>query len=343
MSRVSEGRSGQHSARSVPLEPHVLTSAASEHLRCRLKVPLCGFAATRTSTSLSPQIRSVDPAFCAIWSTTPVASHVKAWLRLAVAEVPRTRLELMSKDGPDPSSGRFSSSPVATLAREGSLVSRYRVAPVVVVITFVVGSLLLVGSGMASAQSGAHSGDSEFTMTGVVCTSRSSCLAVGDFADSTGASRPLSELWNGTSWQVVTIRGPRYSGLNALSCPAPTNCIAVGFSRYGTLAEAWNGTAWTKSVSPGPVGSIDTNLSSISCAAVNNCVAAGYYLNAASTWLTLIESWDGSTWSIVASPNPTGVAGSGSVCPVLARTHAWPSVSRSTAPATPIPWPKSGW
>ncbi len=191
---------------------------------------------------------------------------------------------------------------------------RYRVSPVVILITVVVGSLLLVDSGMASA----HSGDSEFTMTGVVCTSRSSCLSVGDFADSTGASRPSSELWNGTSWQVVTIHGPRYSGLNALSCPAPTNCIAVGFSRYGTLAETWNGTTWTKSVSPGPVGSIETNLSSISCAGVNDCVAAGYYLNAASTWLTLTESWDGSTWSIVASPNPTGVAGSeliGVSCP----------------------------
>ncbi len=191
---------------------------------------------------------------------------------------------------------------------------RHRVSPMVCVITLVVGSVLLVGSGTASA----HAGDSEFTMTGVVCTSRSSCLAVGDFADSTGASRPLSELWNGTSWHVVAIHGPRYSGLNALSCPAATNCTAVGFSRYGTLAEAWNGTTWTKTVSPGPVGSIDTNLSSISCAAVNDCVAAGYYLNAASTWLTLTESWDGSTWRIVPSPNPTGVAGSeliGVSCP----------------------------
>ncbi len=115
--------------------------------------------------------------------------------------------------------------------------SRYRLSLVVVIVTSVVGSVLLVGSGVASAQSG----DSEFTMTGVVCTARSSCLAVGDYADSTGASRPLSELWNGSSWQKLTIRGPRYSGLNALSCPAVSNCMAVGFSRYGTLAEEWNG------------------------------------------------------------------------------------------------------
>ncbi len=190
---------------------------------------------------------------------------------------------------------------------------RYRLSPVVVV-TLVVGSVLLVGSGVASAQSG----DSEFTMTGVVCTARSSCLAVGDYADSTGASRPLSELSNGSSWQVLTIHGPRYSGLNALSCPAVSNCVAVGFSRYGTLAEEWNGTTWTKTITPGPVGSIETNLLGVSCAAVDNCMAAGYYLNAASTWLTLTESWDGSTWSMVPSPDPSGVAGSelvGVSCP----------------------------
>ncbi len=185
--------------------------------------------------------------------------------------------------------------------------SRYHLSSVVVVAcALVVGSVLLVGSGVASARSG----DSEFTMTGAVCTARSSCLAVGDYADSTGASRPLSEMWNGQSWRVLTIRGPRFSGLNALSCPAVSSCMAVGFSRSGTLTEVWNGTTWTKTVTPGPAGSIDTNLSSVSSAAVNSCVAAGYYLDAASTWLTLTESWDGSTWNVVPSPDPSGVAGS---------------------------------
>ena len=115
---------------------------------------------------------------------------------------------------------------------------RFRLWPVVaVVVTLVAASMLLVPFGVASAQSGG----SEFTMTGVVCTAKSSCLAVGDYADLTGASRPLSERWNGSSWQKLTIRGPRFSGLNALSCPAVSNCMAVGFSRYGTLAEEWNG------------------------------------------------------------------------------------------------------
>ena len=192
---------------------------------------------------------------------------------------------------------------------------RYRLSLfIMAVLSFVVGSELLVGSGIASAQPG----DSEFTLTGVVCTAKVSCLAVGDFADSTGASRPLSEHWDGTTWHALTIRGPRYSGLNALSCPAAVNCVAVGFSRYGTLEEEWNGTAWTKTVSPGPVGSIEANLSSVSCVAVNRCMAVGYYLNAASTWLTLTESWNGTTWTLLTSPDPSELAGSelaGVSCP----------------------------
>jgi hypothetical protein len=193
-------------------------------------------------------------------------------------------------------------------------VSRYRLSLVVVVVTSVVGSALLVGSGVASAQPG----NSEFTMTAVVCTAKSSCLAVGDYADSTGASRPFSQLWNGTSWRALTIRGPRYSGLNSLSCAAVSNCVAVGFSRYGTLSEAWNGTTWTKTVNPGPFGSIESNLSSVSCAVVNSCVAVGNYLNGASTSLTLTESWDGTSWTAVPSPDPSGAAGSelaGVSCP----------------------------
>ena len=186
--------------------------------------------------------------------------------------------------------------------------SHVRLSPSLTVVAALVlgSSLLLVGSGVASAQSG----DSEFTLTGVVCTARSSCLAVGDYADSTGASRPLSEIWDGTTWHSLTIHGPRYSGLNALSCPSVSNCVAVGFSRYGTFAEEWNGARWVKTVIPGPTGSIGAELSSVSCVAVDDCMAAGYYLNAASTWLTLTESWDGDVWKMVPSPDPSGVAGS---------------------------------
>ena len=86
--------------------------------------------------------------------------------------------------------------------------------------------------------------------------------------------------------------------------------MAVGFSRYGALTEAWDGTTWTEVPSPTPVGSIDTVLLSVSCTTPDSCSATGFYLNTASTWLTLAEAWDGSSWNLVPSPGPSGVAGS---------------------------------
>jgi hypothetical protein len=176
--------------------------------------------------------------------------------------------------------------------------------------TLAVGSALLTTPAWAQGSGHLAGGGSEFTLTGVACTGPSSCVAVGDYANSTGASEPLSQRWNGTKWIELTIHGPRYSGLQAVSCPAASECLAVGFSRYGTLAESWNGKAWTRVPSPAPAGAIETTLLSVSCPDPRSCSAVGYYLNGKSTWLTLTETWNGSKWSLAPSPDPSGVTGS---------------------------------
>jgi len=172
-------------------------------------------------------------------------------------------------------------------------------------VTLAAGSALMASPAWAQG-----SGASEFALNGVACTGPSNCLAVGDYDNSTGASEPLSERWNGTKWSELTVHGPVYSGLQAVSCPAAAECLAVGFSRYGTLAEAWNGTAWTAVPSPAPAGAIESALLSISCASSRSCLAVGDYLNGKSTELTLAEAWNGSKWSLVPSPDRSGVTGS---------------------------------
>jgi hypothetical protein len=179
--------------------------------------------------------------------------------------------------------------------------------------TLAVGPALLSSPAWAegSGRLGSLTGDaSEFTLTGVACTGPSNCLAVGDYDNSTGASEPLGERWNGTKWSQLTIHGPVYSGLQAVSCPGASECLAVGFSRYGTLAESWNGTAWTQVSTLAPAGAIESALLSISCASPRSCSAVGDYLNGKSTELTLAEAWNGSKWSLVPSPDPSGVTGS---------------------------------
>jgi hypothetical protein len=42
-------------------------------------------------------------------------------------------------------------------------------------------------------------------------------------------------------------------------------------------------------------------LSGVSCAAASSCVAVGYYRAGGNT---LVESWNGTAWSVVSSPSP---------------------------------------
>src|ERR1700735_4902208 len=83
-------------------------------------------------------------------------------------------------------------------------------------------------------------------LAGVACTSTKSCLAVGNYFDSSAQStRPIAERWNGTTWSLVTVPAPAGSTdayLDAVYCTSATNCWASGGSMNHTLIERWNGT-----------------------------------------------------------------------------------------------------
>ena len=67
-------------------------------------------------------------------------------------------------------------------------------------------------------------------LTAVSCTSRDSCVAVGSRGDTKGL--PLVERWNGRAWSLDRVDAPRgatNSYLTGLSCPAPRDCVAVGY------------------------------------------------------------------------------------------------------------------
>ena len=146
---------------------------------------------------------------------------------------------------------------------------------------------------------------------GVSCTSSTSCVAVGDYINA-NISQTLVESWNGTTWSVVASPNGPGSGneLNAVSCTSPTNCVAVGASGNLTLVEAWNGTAWSitssPSVEPAPnTNSVTNDLTSVSCTSSTNCKAVGYHYNPSGAAVqTLVESWNGTAWTITSSPNP---------------------------------------
>ena len=58
--------------------------------------------------------------------------------------------------------------------------------------------------------------------------------------------------------------------------------------------------AWVVVPSPSPGNTIDS-LNGVSCVSASSCVAVGSNWKAVAQ--TLVESWDGSNWTVVASPN----------------------------------------
>jgi hypothetical protein len=74
-------------------------------------------------------------------------------------------------------------------------------------------------------------GATEWSLTGVSCTSSSSCMAVG--GDSSGGSShwAFSARWNGAEWTVYGIAAPsevQRGWLESVSCSMATECTAVG-------------------------------------------------------------------------------------------------------------------
>jgi hypothetical protein len=181
---------------------------------------------------------------------------------------------------------------------------------------FLVGPLLLASLAIASPASATRSpitwhinalGGSGSELLALACMSPDSCVAVGQ--EPSGLSDPgVAQIWNGSSWSPSTTPVVPNVGivLDGVSCTS-TFCLAVGFSQpengtAHTLAEDWNGSTW--SVVPTPnVGSFDNVLSGVSCYGPSGCTAVGYdVVDTAATTRSLVESWNGSTWSVESSP-----------------------------------------
>jgi hypothetical protein len=156
-------------------------------------------------------------------------------------------------------------------------------------------------------------GGSNITLYGVSCASASACTAVGGSSNGT-TMVTLAERWNGTKWSIQHTPNPTGSSftfLYGVSCTSVSACTAVGTSSNGTLAERWNGTTWSIQHTPNPTGGSGILLQGVSCASASACTAVGGYSKGTAANVTLAERWNGTTWSIQHTPNPTGAQGSG--------------------------------
>ena len=164
-------------------------------------------------------------------------------------------------------------------------------------------------------------------LDGVACASAVACVAVGSTSGSTG-NGPLAELWNGVVWSIRATPSPvgaTMGQLDAVSCPSPRDCVAVGgftnsvLGSIGNLsmplAEVWDGATWSLQRMPSPDGASGSWLNGVSCTSATACTAVGfgYYppppngsLAGPLLYQPLVERWNGSSWSIQATPATPG-------------------------------------
>ncbi|MGO9873966.1 MAG: hypothetical protein ACLPVY_09220, partial [Acidimicrobiia bacterium] len=149
--------------------------------------------------------------------------------------------------------------------------------------------------------------DMQRGLDGVSCPRTISCFAVG--STDTGT---LVEHWNGQHWSTMPSPTPSRStgsGFDSVACPLPKSCVAVGSAGNGaddkTLIERWDGHAWSIMSGPNRRHTTTDLLEGVSCPSPIRCVAVG--LSDTGTFgATLVEYWNGLTWSIIDSPDRKG-------------------------------------
>jgi hypothetical protein len=147
----------------------------------------------------------------------------------------------------------------------------------------------------------------------VACASASDCWAVGQTGDTLDLARQaLTMHWDGTNWSIVDPSPVDTSqaietAFEAVNCVSTSDCWAVGYSLgqdYQALIEHWNGSAWT--VTPA-VPQEKSILYGVTCTSTSDCTAVGVQwttpLTGSALYQTLIDHWDGNSWSVVSSPN----------------------------------------
>jgi hypothetical protein len=143
----------------------------------------------------------------------------------------------------------------------------------------------------------------------VAAISSNDIWVVGSTKDTAHAIRTGAEHWDGSSWSQIPAPdvGTGANQLNGVDALASNDIWAVGYStssgRQNTLIERWNGTQWRVVASPNAGTSGDNVLTSVDALSGTNAWAVGSS-RAATSRKSLIQRWNGTSWTNVSSPNP---------------------------------------
>jgi len=161
---------------------------------------------------------------------------------------------------------------------------------------------------------------------GLSCPTPILCVAVGATAAGQAGWTTAAEgggAWDWSPFRTLPPVSVTPDFLQAVSCPTPTRCVAVGYAQDGTGPNSWYsgfaittsgnlvGRSWRWSVPvelpPGSTG-VD-RLMGVSCPTATQCVAVG--LNVAEHGIVAAARWTGNRWTwsspSIAPPDPTGL------------------------------------
>ncbi|HEV2375041.1 MAG TPA: hypothetical protein VGS19_23135 [Streptosporangiaceae bacterium] len=161
----------------------------------------------------------------------------------------------------------------------------------------------------------------------VVALSATDAWAVGASSETPSSSQALIEHWDGTTWSVVS--SPTLTGnvnLAGLTAVRSTSQLwASGGTGNATLTEHFDGTSWSVVPSPNAPGSTGGDfLYGTRAVAASNVWAVGSTGSGGNPVLTLTEHWDGTSWSVIPSPNPSAVGNVlFAVAPIPGTTQVW--------------------
>ena len=163
----------------------------------------------------------------------------------------------------------------------------------------------------------------------VTCVTSADCWAAGTTTTDDGNSDPLNGFilhWDGTSWSTTPTQpsGQTYDQFNSVTCASASDCWAVGFAGPNALSnnflpnvmpnvagdssfvEHWDGSAWTITAAPSAPSPSGTYLADVTCTSSVQCWAVGATMDTnGNPSATLVDQWDGTSWSTIPSPNPS--------------------------------------
>jgi hypothetical protein len=145
--------------------------------------------------------------------------------------------------------------------------------------------------------------------------------------------------------------GLTVSGLRATTLPRPTRrvLIAVVFTIVAAIVgcpAALAQTAWVVVPSPNTSSTEQNVLNGVTCVSSSQCWAVGSYFNGSlGLTQTLIQEWNGTSWSIISSPNVPGAFQELRSVSCVSDTECWAvGTVHSSPPATLIEkWNGTTW